>query len=126
MTSLAALSQITEGSTIIDSVNRNECVALQTGVTGRSVVVSNVLMCPVLTRNRLSECSQNIHATQPPTDGVMRVFTATRHTPVTVKQRPRDDNERHSTHTLNALKQKQCQCLLLYNSVRFPEKKGCF
>lgn len=72
-----ALSQITEGSTIIDSVNRNECVALQTGVTGRSVVVSNVLMCPVLTRNRLSECSQNIHATQPPSDGVMRVYTAT-------------------------------------------------
>jgi len=45
VTSLDALSQITEGSTIIDSVNRNECVALQTGVTGRSVVVSNVLMC---------------------------------------------------------------------------------
>jgi len=46
-----------------------------------------------------------------------------RHTAVTVKQRPRDDNERHSTYTLNALKQKQCTCLLLYNSGRFPEKK---
>ena len=57
-----ALSQITEGWTIIDSVKRNECVALQTGVTGRSVVVSNVLMCPVLTRNRLSGHSQNKHA----------------------------------------------------------------
>jgi len=74
-------------------------------------------VCPVLTRNRLSERSQNIYATQPPTDGVMRVFTA-----VTVKQRPRVDNERHSTYILNDLEQKQCLCLLLYNSVRFPGK----
>jgi hypothetical protein len=77
VTSLDALSQITEGSTIIDSVNRNECVALWAGVKGRSVVVSNVLMCPVLTRTELSEGLQKIHATHPPSDCMVRVFTGT-------------------------------------------------
>ena len=43
-----------------------------------------------------------------------------RRTVVTVNQWPDDENERHATYTLNTLKQKQCPCLSLYNSVRFP------